>query len=452
MQPAQQGFWRGLWSGTKRFANWMRRDMAEWVVGTWALLIGWIVFSTIFFNFLLMDGHFSRGLGEGSGVNPDRFQQVGWMYRLFAAAFLMLGTKLALMGLKKHALAVRVIGCFITIIVVLHATGFGLKALEGKRSTAIAVEAVANETTASNESKIATLESRQDKIRADLKLAVDPLKTRMAGLDKDGKFNEERTDALQARVAALENAAQAKIDKIDDEILAATVSGGEAKVENAEALAKNEKWAPLFVGLAQVFTWNPEPTDWAIYVCAVLFIIFWVLVGDSIAITLPDALYAIHLADAKNKPPKDVRVDPDVFKDLQAQSDELKKRKANLSDGAARAQTTKKKKENRALSKNLLQDHRAEEVKKEDAERQKVEVAIQEMNANYVDEDETEPPEAGEEPEIEEQSEQQDELQLTEEVIEDSADADGAEDNDNDSDEGEQGAEGEDEAPRGVAA
>jgi hypothetical protein len=385
-------------------ARWFKGQFAEWAVGSWALIIGWVVFSTIFLNFLLMDGHFSRGLGEGSGVNPDRFQQVGWMYRLFAATFLMLGTKLALMGLKGHAWALRIIGAFITLIVILHATGFGLKALEGKRDTAAAVEAVAATTVESNEALIVTLEGRQDKIRADLKLAVEPLKARMAQLDKDGEFNEQRTDALQARVAALENAAQQKIDDIDAEILAKTVSGGEARIDGAEKLATNEEWAPLFVGLAQLFTWSQTPSDWAIYICAVLFIIFWVLVGDSIAIILPDALYAIHLKDAKNQK---INISVDAFKDLQAQADELTRRKANLQDGAERANISKKKKKNRSLSKTLLEDQRPANVKQADAEKRTVDDAIAEMSAEYVDEpdeqaeqaEETEQPERADEPE-----------------------------------------------------
>src|SRR5262249_3611924 len=145
---------QGFWTGTKRFAGWMRRDFAEWFVGSWALIIGWTVFALIFCNFLIMDGTFSPGLGEGSAVNPDRFQQVGWAYRIFAALFMMLAMKLINMGQTRYAWAIRAIGCAITLIVILHATGFGLKALEGKRDGAESVVAVAEAKTETNSAQL----------------------------------------------------------------------------------------------------------------------------------------------------------------------------------------------------------------------------------------------------------------------------------------------------------
>jgi hypothetical protein len=286
-------------------ARWFRDQFAEWFIGSWALILGWAIVTTIFFNLLIMDGHFSRGLGEGSGVNPDLFQHVGWMFRCFAALFLVLSVKFESMKMPATAGKVKLLGLFVTCIVVLHATGFGLKALEGKRAQATAVVAAHEATVESYEENIATLYARQDKIRTDLKLAVAPLQARMAQLDKDGEFNEQRTDALQLRVQRLEDAAQDKIDDIDDEVLRLTTGGGEAKVSGAEQIATTEKWAPLFVGLAQFFSWSQNPTDWAIYLSGVLFIIAWVLVADAIVIGVPPALYKLHLRDAQRKQAQD---------------------------------------------------------------------------------------------------------------------------------------------------
>jgi hypothetical protein len=66
--------------------------------------------------------------------------------------------------------------------------------------------------------------------------------------------------------------------------------------------ADTRPWAPLFIGMAQVFTWSKEPTDWAIYLCAVGFIIFWVLLGESLVIFLPERIYSMHLKDAEARP------------------------------------------------------------------------------------------------------------------------------------------------------
>jgi hypothetical protein len=387
-------------------ARWLKNSFAEWFIGSWALILGWVIFLTIFFNFLLMDGTFSRGLGEGSGVNPDRFQQVGWMYRLFAAAFLVLATKLALSGLKAHANVVRSIGAIMTIIVVLHATGFGLKALEGKRGNATAIEQVAAVTTTANVDTLAQLKAQLAQIDADLKAAIEPINAEIINLDTDKlAANDKRSDGLRERRTRLEDAAFAEKQRLNTAITAQITTGSTQKVTDTKAVETSEKWAPLFVGLAQLFTWTQTPTDWAIYICAVLFIIFWVLVGDAIAIALPDALYRLHLADAKA--PK-VKLDADTFKSLREQAEELERRMANINAGTEKAVKTKGKKKKVAEAKKAIEDFRteldrrnAERAAAEEADRKNVADAIAEMNAEIVDEPDEEEPEPEEEPELE---------------------------------------------------
>ena len=388
-----------LSSGFRSVATWLRRDFAEWFVGSWALILGWLIFGVIFYNLLLMDGHFSRGLGEGSGVNPDRFQQIGWMYRLFAAVFLMLAVKLTISGLKGYALAVRIVGGFIATIVILHATGFGLKALEGKRDNANAIEAVATTTVTSNDTLINELKAQRTAVATNRDKRMESLQSSIGNITIDGLDNDDLADDYRIDQKAESEAARTKIDELNTKIESLTASGGTASVDAAGKLATNEEWAPLFVGLAQLITWNPAPTDWAIYVVAVIFIIFWVVVGDAIAILLPPALYRLHLQDAKAHK---IIVAPDVFADLQAQADELARRKENLADGADRANITKGKKRNRKLSKQLLEDQRTEMAKQESDDRAFVDRAINEMSpegdSEYEeflrDNDEPEQPEA----------------------------------------------------------
>lgn len=64
-----------------------------------------------------------------------------------------------------------------------------------------------------------------------------------------------------------------------------------------------------------------------------------------------------------------VVVDPDVFKDLQAQADELARRKANLGEGAEKAVKTKTRKKNREQSLKMIADQRAESVKREEIQK-----------------------------------------------------------------------------------
>lgn len=281
--------------------KWARDEAAEWIVGSWALILGWCIVGVIFFSFLQMDGYFSRGLGEGSGVDPGLFQHIGWMFRLFAAIFLVFAVKLKSMGMESEARWVKILGVVGAIIVVAHAMGFGLKALEGKRANAVAVTEVAQTVTQSNDQIIATLNQQKQSILDTLKVQTDPLNAEISSLDKDGKRNEDLGIAQKERRNALQDAAQLKIDLIDAELLKVTSQSGQHKAESTKDIVTTEKWAPLFVGLAQLFTWNPEPDDWAIYLAGVLFLMFWILFGDSICIYMPHALYKMHLKDAQRK-------------------------------------------------------------------------------------------------------------------------------------------------------
>jgi len=277
--------------------GWFKRDFAEWFVGSWALLLGWGIIVWIFSRLIVMDGHFSRTLGEGSSVNPDLFQHVGWAYRVFAASFLVIAYKMALAGLKWSAWAIRILGAFCTLIVIMHAVGFGLEALAGKRAAA---EAEVRQQTVSVEAtgdKVALLEKQKVEIRKQLAESIAPLQDRMAKLDSDGRLNEDRTDALQARVEKLEDGAQVKIDEIDGQILALTTASGETATTAAASTTQDKKWTHLFVGMAQLAEHKWVPDDNAIYLAGVLFTVFWVLLGDLICIVGPETLYKLHLKD-----------------------------------------------------------------------------------------------------------------------------------------------------------
>lgn len=286
------------WAGA---GKWARDEAAEWIIGSWALILGWCIVAVIFFSFLQMDGYFSRGLGEGSGVDPGLFQHIGWMFRLFAAIFLVFAVKLKSMGMESEARWVKILGVVGAIIVVAHAMGFGLKALEGKRSNAVAVSAVAATVTQSNDKIIATLNEQKAAIKADLEKQTAPLTAEINQYIKDGKQNDDKADSTRERRKELEDKAQAKIDEIDTAILTTTTESGQHKATTTKDIATTEKWAPLFVGLAQLFTWNPEPSDWSIYLAGVLFLMFWILFGDSICIYMPHALYKMHLKDAQRR-------------------------------------------------------------------------------------------------------------------------------------------------------
>lgn len=85
----------------------------------------------------------------------------------------------------------------------------------------------------------------------------------------------------------------------------------------------------------------------------------------------------------------EVKVDPDVFRDLQARSDELTRRKANIDEGVDRAIKTKTRKKNRKQALKMLEDQRTELAKRNADARQKIDDAIAAMTPEE-DEEETE--------------------------------------------------------------
>lgn len=83
---------------------------------------------------------------------------------------------------------------------------------------------------------------------------------------------------------------------------------------------------------------------------------------------------------------RSVAVDPNVFRDLQRDADELARRKANLGEGAEKAVKTKTRKKNREQSLKLLADHTAESVKREEMPAEPTE-AVAEVDEGEVAEE-----------------------------------------------------------------
>jgi hypothetical protein len=153
------------------------------------------------------------------------------------------------------------------------------------------------------------LEARKLTIDADTSKAVETLDAEIYNLDNDGKLNEELTTKMRDRRDTLQDKAATDKEAIDKEILALMREASNGKAEAVQANANVKPWAPLFVGIAQLVTWTKEPTDWAIYLCAIGFVIFWVLLGESLVIFLPERIYTMHLHDAENR---HEAVSPDV--------------------------------------------------------------------------------------------------------------------------------------------
>lgn len=287
-----------FWKRAQIGARWMRDSFASWFATSWLYIILWGVVAVAFSVLLYIDGKFSRSLAPDS-VDPLSFQAMGWAYRFFAAAFLMAAARCVFKGIPGRW-TFRLLGIFASVIVCLHAFGFGFEALSDRRDQAMAVREVAQIAESSNKDLIATLEARKSQIDADLTAAVEPLNAEIRQYITDGLNNDDLADDSRARRNAIQDQAAADKRAIDDQIMQLVMSGAETRTEAVNTVADAQPWHPLFVGMAQVATWSKEPSDWSIYLNAIAFVIFWVLLAESLVIFLPERIYVMHMNDAEN--------------------------------------------------------------------------------------------------------------------------------------------------------
>jgi hypothetical protein len=279
----------------------MRDSFAAWFATGWLYIILWAVVAGAFGVLMYIDGKFSRSLAEGASIDPLSFQIMGWVYRLFAAAFLMAAARCAYKQIEG-VWTFRLLGIFASVIVCLHAFGFGFEALADRRDQAMSARTVAELAQTNHTDQIAALERQKDSLRADRDGDVERLQASIQGILTDGLNNDQLADVYRADQTRITDEARRKIGAIDDQILGLMQNANAAKTNATVIEADARPWAPLFIGMAQVATWSKEPTDWAIYLCAVGFIIFWVLLGESLVIFLPERIYSMHLKDAEARP------------------------------------------------------------------------------------------------------------------------------------------------------
>lgn len=278
-------------------ALWFRDDFPTFFATFWLYIILWGVVGGAFSVLLYMDGHFSKGLAEGASINPVAFQVMGWCFRFFAAVFLMAAARYAYQGVKG-GVTFKVMGVFVSILVAAHAIGIGLEAMSDKRDSALVERDVAQVQVVGVETRAGLLNQQKADIRADLARQVDPIREKILIIQTDGDPRNDTQDVLlERRIQELEDAATERIRQIDDALLALTEDTVSARTDVVEA-ERVQAWAPLFVGIAEVATWSKAPSEWAIYLSAVGFIVFWVLIAEALVIFLPPAIYQMHLADA----------------------------------------------------------------------------------------------------------------------------------------------------------
>ena len=339
-----------FWDRALIAARWCRDKAAEFIVKFWLYVILWAVVGIAFSVLLYIDGKFSRGLAEGlEDINPFSFQAMGWGFRLFAASFLLAAAVCIVKGIKG-ALTFRALGVFASVIVCLHAFGFGFQALQDRRDDALAVrEVVALQATNSAE-QIALLREQIETTRADRDRQVDRLQASINGIVGDGLNNDQLADDYRKDQTKAEDEAKAKISAAEAEIARLAAEGNAAKQNVATVTADEKPWPALYVGMAQLATWSKEPDDWAIYLCGVGFVIFWVLLAESLVIFLPERIYLMHLADMNSSgitenlstdvPPGKVRVE--MTEEEWAEHQRAMEVHRNIKAGAKKGTTTKR--------------------------------------------------------------------------------------------------------------
>ena len=298
----------------------------------WLFILGWIIVGTAFCVLLYLDAHFSYSLFKGSEINAWAAVFLGAAFRLLAAYFLAASERSRIRGNRKGKVWRR-IGIAVSVLVCLHALGIGLEALDGKRDQALADNETASASVEVSNDVVAQLNAQADKIRADTTETLGKLQASIDAILTDNLDNDEDADPYREQQDAAIKSRDERIAKIDAAVIEEIRSGGASRIEAAETEATSDEWAPLFVGLAQVVTWSQKPSDWWIYVCAVIFIAFWVAVAESICIFLPKELYALHLADAER-----VLEESKDIERLQAEFDEKLKSRLAEQEASIEAQ------------------------------------------------------------------------------------------------------------------
>ena len=291
-------------------ARWCRDKAAGFIASFWLYVILWTVVGIAFSVLLYIDGKFSRSLAEGlEEIDPFSFQAMGWGFRLFAAIFLMAAAR-CIYKQVTGALTFRLLGVFASVIVCLHAFGFGFQALSDRRDDAMAQREVVAIQADNSAEQIALLTGQIDRIRADRDAQVSRLQASIDGIVNDGLNNDYLADAYRLDQTRVEDAASASIATLEGQITQLALSGNEARQSVTTTLAEAKPWPALYIGLAQLATWSKEPSDWAIYLCGVGFIVLWVLLAEALVIFLPERIYLMHLKDADR--PHEVRYSEDI--------------------------------------------------------------------------------------------------------------------------------------------
>jgi hypothetical protein len=116
----------------------------------------------------------------------------------------------------------------------------------------------------------------------------------------DGIANDFLSDETRERRTAIQDKAAQDKEAIDQQIMALVSQSADARAETIETEADEQPWHPLFIGLAQIAFLTWEPIDQEIYLAAVAFVFFWVLLAESLVIFLPERIYIMHMRDADN--------------------------------------------------------------------------------------------------------------------------------------------------------
>ncbi|MEM8615439.1 MAG: hypothetical protein AAGF20_00740 [Pseudomonadota bacterium] len=281
----------------KEFFVWCRDKGGSFVTTSWLYITLWGIVAAAFATLLYMDGKFSRSLAEGASIDPLAFQVIGWCFRFFAVVFLVAVARNVHKGISKGR-TFQVLGVFVSVIVCLHAVGIGLEALDDKKDRALAVETTVAAQTDGIDEKLAALERQKEGIRSDLERTVASNNAAIENITSDGLNNDELADVYRQDNAEASRLARERIADIDAVEMQLLTQGASVAAENASVVATADKWSPLFIGIAQLATMSREPSDWAIYLCGVFFIVFWVAIAESLVIFVPPAIYRMHLHDA----------------------------------------------------------------------------------------------------------------------------------------------------------
>jgi hypothetical protein len=337
--------------------RWVRDQLPARIATFWMIAAFYALGFGLVLAFFQIDAEFSRPLAGGV-VPPEVTQHLAWAVRAFSVIVGMAAMYCHVNAMPKFRNMMAVLGGVAAVLLFLHALGISAKIMEGQYGRAAAIGQIETATTGTSATQIATLQKQIDDITKAKDARVDRLQRSIDGIVNDGLNNDELADDYRVDQTAAENAADAEIKPLREQITALTTKTGETVVKATEDKTKVDSFNPLFTFMARVasWTWNPAvtPSETLQFGFGFLFLTLFFGFGEVLMMACFTVAYGMQLVVASRREQSGLALDeaagptPPGFTDMRFTNEEWAEYERamevhkNIKAGAKKGTTTKR--------------------------------------------------------------------------------------------------------------